>query len=297
MIIRGSLGAMRRMAMWIAVVAAGELLLLWLGSGALAAPQLSEPSSWPGWLVSRSTDAVVLALIRLGALWAGAYLLAVLAFGTVARALRWRPLIRVGDMLTPPSLRGFLDRATGVAAAGTVVVASFTAGAPHVGAADVHQRPPGGAHGPPITLRGLAGPVPDRAPTTTTTIPMPPVVTPAVEAMAPPPPATVPPAPPPAPPPPPEHPPAVTAEAPPTAPAPPAPGGETWTVRGGDNFWTIAHRLLADAWGRPPSARETDPYWRALVEANRSGLVDPGNPDLLLPGQVLAVPPPPARAA
>ena len=31
-------------------------------------------------------------------------------------------------------------------------------------------------------------------------------------------------------------------------------------------------------------------YWRTLVEANRDRLVVPGNPDLVLPGQELALP-------
>jgi hypothetical protein len=32
-------------------------------------------------------------------------------------------------------------------------------------------------------------------------------------------------------------------------------------------------------------------YWRSLVEANRAELVDPGNHDLLVPGQQLVLPP------
>jgi len=287
---------MRRMAWWIAVVAAGELLLFGLGSGALAGPHLSEPGTWMDWLVARRTDVAFLALVRLGALWAGAYLLAVLAVGTAARALRWRPLIRLGDLVTPPSLRRLLDRAMGMATAGSVVVASLAGAAPPAGA-EGHERPPVTAEGPPVTLRGLAGPRPERAPTTTTTIPTPPALAPSVEAATPPttvplPPPEVPPAPRPAPTPAPA--PMGEAEAPPT---PPAPAGDTWTVRSGDNFWVIARHVLADAWGRPPSDREIDPYWRALVEANRSRLADADNPDLLLPGQALAVPPPPARAA
>jgi hypothetical protein len=43
---------------------------------------------------------------------------------------------------------------------------------------------------------------------------------------------------------------------------------------------------------RPDSAQRTvTRYWRALVDANRAHLVDPGNPDLLVPGQQLALPP------
>jgi len=66
-----------------------------------------------------------------------------------------------------------------------------------------------------------------------------------------------------------------------------------WTVRPGDHLWGVAERSLAGAWGRPPTDAEVDPYWSALVDANRPGLRDPANPDLVFPGQVLVVPPPP----
>lgn len=65
----------------------------------------------------------------------------------------------------------------------------------------------------------------------------------------------------------------------------------TWTVAPGESLWTIAEDLLADAWQRQPTHAETDPFWRALVEANRSRLADPADPDLIHPGQVFEVPP------
>ena len=66
------------------------------------------------------------------------------------------------------------------------------------------------------------------------------------------------------------------------------------TVAPGDNLWVIAERSLAGALHRHPSIHETAPYWLQVVDANRSRLTDPGNPDLVLPGQVIAMPPPPA---
>lgn len=70
----------------------------------------------------------------------------------------------------------------------------------------------------------------------------------------------------------------------------------TWTVAPGESLWTIAEDLLADAWQRQPTDAETDPFWRALLEANRSRLADPADPDLIHPGQVLEVPPLPPTA-
>lgn len=73
------------------------------------------------------------------------------------------------------------------------------------------------------------------------------------------------------------------------APAPDA----TWTVAPGDHLWSIAERVLAGAWGRPPADAEVAPFWEAVVERNQASLADPGNPDLLFPGQVLTLPAPP----
>lgn len=76
-----------------------------------------------------------------------------------------------------------------------------------------------------------------------------------------------------------------------------APAPSTWTIVAGETFWSIAEDLLADAWQRPPSDAEVDPFWRALVEANRGRLADPADPDLIHPGQVFEVPPVPSPSA
>jgi hypothetical protein len=75
--------------------------------------------------------------------------------------------------------------------------------------------------------------------------------------------------------------------------SPAEPGPREWTVAHGDHLWRIAERVLTDTWGRSPSDREIDPYWRQVIAANRSRLADPENADLLFPGQLLAVPEPP----
>jgi hypothetical protein len=66
---------------------------------------------------------------------------------------------------------------------------------------------------------------------------------------------------------------------------------EIWPVSSGDSFWTIAQETLGDAWGRDDlSDREIMVYWTTLIEANEGRLIEPGNPDLLLPGQELILP-------
>ena len=66
---------------------------------------------------------------------------------------------------------------------------------------------------------------------------------------------------------------------------------DEWTVQPGDSFWLIAAETLADRAGH---VRHDDTeiaiYWRTLIHENIEILVEPGNPDLLLPGQVLQLP-------
>jgi hypothetical protein len=65
----------------------------------------------------------------------------------------------------------------------------------------------------------------------------------------------------------------------------------SWTVAPGDSFWSIAAETLAQA-GTAPTDRRVIGYWRRVVEINRGRLLDPGNPDLLEPGQELVLPDP-----
>ena len=73
-----------------------------------------------------------------------------------------------------------------------------------------------------------------------------------------------------------------------TAPAPPNPPTsreQDWVVQPGQSFWSKAEEIRS---GAPESA--VIEYWLALVDANRDRLVRPGDPDLILPGQVLTLP-------
>lgn len=68
-----------------------------------------------------------------------------------------------------------------------------------------------------------------------------------------------------------------------------------WTVGPGDHFWSIAEQVLSQAWGRAPTDDEVVGYWNTLIAANSERLADPGNPDLIYPGQRFTVPAPPKR--
>jgi hypothetical protein len=72
------------------------------------------------------------------------------------------------------------------------------------------------------------------------------------------------------------------------------PTQDIWVVEQGDSFWSVAAETLADRAGGTrdaPDDGEVERYWRVLVDANRSRMPDPTNPDLLIPGQELALPP------
>lgn len=72
----------------------------------------------------------------------------------------------------------------------------------------------------------------------------------------------------------------------------PAPAADRWTVKPGECFWTIAEDVLAKHLGRSPTDAEIVPYWKRLIEANRSELAHRDNPDLILPAQVFVIPAP-----
>ena len=85
--------------------------------------------------------------------------------------------------------------------------------------------------------------------------------------------------------------------APPLPPAPPAVTGEAvrslagrWTVRPGDDLWTIASSTLESRLGRRPSDQEIGPYWLKLIRLNRPSLPDPDNPSLIFAGDSIALP-------
>jgi nucleoid-associated protein YgaU len=65
---------------------------------------------------------------------------------------------------------------------------------------------------------------------------------------------------------------------------------DTRVVESGDSFWSIASDLLTEQRGRPANEQEFVPYWRALVAANQSMLVNPSDPNLLFVGQVVELP-------
>lgn len=63
----------------------------------------------------------------------------------------------------------------------------------------------------------------------------------------------------------------------------------TVVVEPGDHLWRISQTHLDRALDRPARPEEVDPYWRAVIDANREQLVS-GDPDLIYPGEVVRLP-------
>jgi hypothetical protein len=75
-------------------------------------------------------------------------------------------------------------------------------------------------------------------------------------------------------------------------PATPAVHSTRVVVRPGDNLWAIARAELIRAKGAYPGDGEVARYWRTLIDANRATLRS-GNPSLIFPGEIVALPPVP----
>lgn len=72
-----------------------------------------------------------------------------------------------------------------------------------------------------------------------------------------------------------------------------APEADTWRVEQGESFWSIAHETMQDH-GEPGDELDDETiaaYWRVLIDANVDRLIEPGNPDLIMPGQEFVLPP------
>ena len=64
-----------------------------------------------------------------------------------------------------------------------------------------------------------------------------------------------------------------------------------WSVRPGDNLWSIASTTLERRLGRAASDQEVDTYWQAVIEVNRQRLPVPSDPSLLFAGDLIELPP------
>jgi hypothetical protein len=247
-----------------------------LGSPALTVP-LTSWASFRAWIDTVSPADMAMALLRLAALGAVWYLLVATALVTASRVVHVRGLTAFTQWVTPRIVRQIATGGGGLGLAlGTIAGALPPPHLPAAPAAAVTlARPPPSGPGRGASATMVREPRPDLSPTpeparATATMtrlgdPLRTSVTMSRTALV------------------------VPGPAPP-GPMPPAADATTWVVEPGDSFWSIAEDVVTGPDRSSPPERDVSRYWRRLVDANRDRLVDPGNPDLLLPGQTLTLP-------
>jgi LysM domain len=269
---RGRIVAVARLIAWTALLLVLGRVTLALGSGSLAIP-LTSLHDLRRWTDETDPADMAAALVRLLALAVIAYLLAATVLTVVADLVRARGLTALSRRVTPALVRRLATGGGGLGLAlGTVVGTAPTPDLPG-------RAPPGPAalvapEQPSATMTRL-----DHAPADSATMTRIGDLPPDTATMR-------------------RDEPLAAHTLP--GPAPPSgfarasgdAGGSTWTVAPGDSFWSIAEELVTPAGGPAPTERQVARYWRRLIDANRGRLADPGNPDLLLPGQRLLLPPP-----
>lgn len=75
----------------------------------------------------------------------------------------------------------------------------------------------------------------------------------------------------------------------PPIPLQPLSATETTVVQPGDHLWKISASHLSDSLDRAAEDSEIAPYWRLIIAENRDDLRS-GNPDLIFPGEIVALP-------
>ena len=296
-------------------LAAALAVLIWLGGDSrLALPNVARPSSWPAWASDRDPIDAIFAAVRAALVVVDGYLLLLVGLAATARMTRAIAAQRLLHLCLLPLRRGPLARrhvAQGLVGSliGVSVVVTSTA---TPAAAAIPDGRWAGAAGPapavtagwfddgtddevPLLRRLPASPSPPE-PTTPRTPQE--AATP-----APPPPMDRPWRPTPV---------ELAPRQPPPSSNPTDPGRDaantdtagaedkdtsvgtaatTWTVRPGDHLWSIAESTLRARADGTLHERQIRSYWRKVIAVNRGRLADPGNPDLIFPGQVIRLPP------
>jgi hypothetical protein len=255
------------------VLSLGVAVALWLlGNGALATPPIDSWTALRDWLADRSTTEAAIASLRAAGAVIALYLAIVSTLTIVAEATASAALARITRAVVPRSLHPLFYVAFGAGVATAAASLAVPRDDPPTQLATAMLHPPSDATATMFVVSATASHITTTtAASAPTATPIPPELLPlpADESIVD------------------EH---APAPHPSTTDAP-----HTWTIAPGDHLWAVAAETLADAWRRAPTDTEVVPYWRDLIERNRSRLVDPSNPDYVLAGQVFELPEVPAH--
>lgn len=264
------LGLIVWVALLVAVSAGGPLL----ARGPFRPPPLGRPGTWPEWAGGRTPLEAIFAVLGLFVIVLAWYLMAATMLVAAARLRGAGRLVSMAEVLALPVVRRTVHAALGVGLVGSGVAG----GASHAGALPSGQARPAPAIELVVATAVAEGPGgPEDTPVDDA-----PVADAPVMRMVP------------------SESQAETA--PVTEPSPASPSTELRAgvvereVLPGDHLWSMAAAIL-DETGEQATDGEIATYWRLLVEANLDRLADPANPDLLFPGQLVAVPTPPAATS
>lgn len=260
----------------LAVVVACAAAIPWLGTlGTAPWARIDTADPWR-WVTSTPAEDVVAALLRVAALALCWWLLGALLLAVGARLVGWRPALAAADRLSPALVRRVADRLTGGMLLVSSVLGSPAAALASPGGTTVPTGasafvPPGAV--PPSARQSAPGGSGDHQGGDS----LPPGLSVPV---ADPPPAVAPPA-----------------DGPTSShrPGPRPARGEARRVRvrPGDHLWSIALAELARRRGAPAGDLATvdvAAYWASVVEHNRTRLRS-GDPDVVLPGETILLPP------
>lgn len=280
---RSLLGLVAWIALLVAVSASGPLL----ARGSLSPPSLSRPGSWAEWASGRTPLEAVFAVLGLLVVVLAWYLLAATVLVAAARRRGAGRLVSVAELLALPVVRRTVHAALGVGLVGASVAGTASqAGEP----ASRQARPapalelvvattPATESAVDLGPDGCDDASADDAPADDASVDGASADDAPVMRLVPA-----------------ERP---TQPAPVAEPSPPSPpstelgaGVVEREVLPGDHLWSMAAAILSES-GEQATDVEVSSYWRLLVEANLDRLADPANPDLLFPGQLVAVPTPP----
>ena len=227
-----------RAVIWFTILGLGLVALRLAATGSLATPPLTSVDGLEHWVDEREPVTVAIAIVRLGSELAIWYLLALSVLHGIASAFRLRGALVLADALSVPVVARLVHGALGLG----LVTATVMAGDEATDRAAPAERDTLDESAVAVGA-GTASMRPVGRDDLPGTAWMRPTEGGVNE---------------------------------PDAGGDTAPAGTptTWSVAPGESFWTIAADVLEASWGRPPTDREIDPYWRSMVEANRSRLVD-----------------------
>jgi hypothetical protein len=246
-----------RLVAWAAALVLGLRGLHSLGAGLLDVP-VTSTDELSVWLERTPPEVMALALVRLGALASGWYLAASTVVLAVTRPFDRSRIACAAARVTPAIVRRVVSGGGGLGLAAGALLGAL----------------PSPTIAPAMTVTAAAaspvGPMQSPGPATATMTRSAPEATTAAMIRLP------------------------AGGEPPAQPARPAVAAPStwWTVEAGDSFWSIAAEIVSPPLDGEPSDRRVLGYWRRLVDANRTRLLDPDNPDLLRPGQELVLPRP-----